>query len=91
MKQSIKQMLQMLPDYCLVGLITFGAMVKGNLSTHDASRTHGFSHCFNDSRLLHCLHVCCVGMCLLYMLVDVMVDPAATRHGHEQPYVTAAI
>ena len=29
MKQSVKQMLQMLPDYCLVGLITFGTMVKG--------------------------------------------------------------
>lgn len=29
MKQSVKQMLQMLPEYCLVGLITFGAMVKG--------------------------------------------------------------
>ncbi|KAL3133000.1 hypothetical protein ABBQ38_006909 [Trebouxia sp. C0009 RCD-2024] len=28
MKQSVKQMLQMLPEYCLVGLITFGAMVK---------------------------------------------------------------
>ncbi|DBA70425.1 TPA: hypothetical protein ACH3X2_011834 [Trebouxia sp. C0005] len=27
MKQSVKQMLQMLPEYCLVGLITFGAMV----------------------------------------------------------------
>ncbi len=29
MKQSVKQMLQMLPEYCLVGLITFGAMVTG--------------------------------------------------------------
>ena len=29
MKQSVKQMLQTLPDYCLVGLITFGAMVTG--------------------------------------------------------------
>lgn len=29
MKQSIKQMLQLLPDYCLVGLLTYGAMVKG--------------------------------------------------------------
>ena len=29
MKQSVKQMLQMLPEYCLVGLISFGAMVTG--------------------------------------------------------------
>ena len=29
MKQSVKQMLQTLPEYCLVGLITFGAMVTG--------------------------------------------------------------
>lgn len=34
MKQSVKQMLQMLPEYCLVGLITFGAMVTGR---HDHS------------------------------------------------------
>ena len=52
MKQSVKQMLQMLPEYCLVGLITYGAMVTG---------VH--LHTFNLLMLTQVQNACCAIAC----------------------------
>jgi len=61
MKQSVKQMLQMLPEYCLVGLITFGAMVTGvhlhtcsQIADADTNPNAVCAIACHDTQTLHC-------------------------------------